>query len=636
MSHHHEEHLKKEHCHHEGECSKSEHNHHGDEGCSCCGHYHHEENRKTIYIRLMLGVLFFLLIIILPVPSYLLIIPYLVLGYDCIWTFFKNIKIGRVFDEAFLMTIATVGAIILDEYTEACAVMFFYQLGELLGDITADKCRNSIKESFDFAPEFARRITENGFEMVSPHELKINERIAVFAGEKIACDGFVYKGDSYVDTSSLTGESMPVHISDGKKVLGGAINLDSPVEIRIMREYKDSSVAKVVRMLEDAAKNKAKSERFITAFSKKYTPAVVLTALISAFLLPLLPSFTLQEGIYTALMFLVVSCPCALVISIPLTLFAGVGRASKEKILFKGNNSLEQLYKIKNFAFDKTGTLTGGKFQVSQKNMADEDFEILGQLERYSNHPLANIISKNAKEPFLEAKEITEIKGMGISAIIGGVKVIAGNEKLMQMYKIEGTDEVLGTVIHLAVDGVYKGYVKLSDELRRETKEIIGSLKKKGAFISILSGDSKVLVKKISEEIGADSFFAELLPEEKVSIAEELKKKEKLLYVGDGINDAPVLAAADIGVSMGGAGSDVAIKNSDIILLEDSLEGLDEAIKISKKTMRIVFQNIAISIGIKVIVMLLGFFNIASMPLAVFADVGVMIIAVLNAARAMK
>ena len=631
MSHHHEKHLNHGHCHeHEGHCCNHTEEHH--EGCCC----HHGENRRTMYIRLTLGLLLTVLGIILPIPSYLLVIPYLILGYDCIWAFLKNITKGKVFDEAFLMTIATVGAIILGEFLEACAVMFFYQAGELLGDITADKCRDSIKESFDFAPEFARRITENGFETVAPSELKVNDRIAVFAGEKIACDGFVYSGSSYLDTSSLTGESAPVYISDGTKVLGGSINLEAPVEIRISREYKDSSVAKVVRMLQEASKNKAKSERFITAFSKKYTPAVVLIALLSAFILPLFPSFTLKEGIYTALMFLVVSCPCALVISIPLTLFAGVGRASKQKILFKGNNSLEGLYKIKNFAFDKTGTLTAGKFQISQKNIEDGDFEALAQIERYSNHPLAGIVSKSAKEPYPKVTGITEIKGMGISAVIDGIKVIAGNEKMMEMHKIEGVESISGTVIHLAKDGVYKGYIKLSDELRKESAEILGRLKKQGANITLLSGDSEEAVKKLSKDVGIDDFYAELLPEEKVRLAEELKKKGRFLYVGDGVNDAPVLASADIGVSMGGAGSDVAIKNSDIILLEDSLEGLNKAIDISRKTMRIVFQNIVISIGVKLIVMILGFLNIASMPLAVFADVGVMIIAVLNAARAMR
>ena len=541
MSQHHHEHEHENCCHSHGEYEHEHCCHRHDEhehGCGC-HHHEHEGNRNVMYARLAVGAVLTVLGAVLPIPGYLLLIPYAVLGYDVLFSSVKNILHGEFFDEEFLMSIATIGALILSKYTEACAVMFFYQTGELLSDITADKCRTSIKNMFDFAPDSARRITETGFETVSPDELKVNDRIAVFAGEKIPCDGFVYSGDSYADTSSLTGESMPVHISDGAKVLGGAINLDSPINVRITEEYKNSSVAKVVRMLEEASKNKSKSEKFITAFAKRYTPAVVLIAVLSAIILPFLPGFDVKSGIYTALMFLVISCPCSLVISIPLTLFAGIGRAAKNKILFKGNNSLESLYKIKNFAFDKTGTLTSGHFGVENTTLSEEDFALLAQTERFSNHPLAAVIASYAKEPYQDAAGIT-------------------------------------------------------------------------------------------------SYHGALLPEDKTRYAEELKENSPLAYVGDGINDAPVLSLADIGISMGGAGSDIAIANSDIILLDDDLKSLETSIDISRKTMRIVYQNIILSLGIKAVVMLLGFLNMSSMALAIFADVGAMVITVLNSIRAMK
>lgn len=625
MSHCHDEHCHHEHHKHEEHCHSHE--------CSC---HHHEESRKPIYIRLGIGLILSIAILLLPIPAYWALVAYVILGYDVLWSSLKNILHGKFFDEEFLMAIATLGAIALGEYIEACAVMFFYQAGELLGHITADKCRDSIKNMFDFAPDSARRITDSGFETVSPNDLKVNDRIAVFAGETIPCDGFCYSGNSYADTSSLTGESMPVHITDGTKVLGGAINLDSPINIRVTAEYKDSSVAKVVRMLEEASKNKSQSEKFITAFAKKYTPAVVIIAFICAIILPLFPQFTIQSGIYTALMFLVVSCPCSLVISIPLTLFAGIGNASKNKILFKGNNSLESLYKIKNFAFDKTGTLTSGKFTVSENTLSNEDFELLAHAERFSSHPLANIIAEYAKPPYKDATEITELKGMGISASIDGKKIIAGNEKLLAMYKTDNLPKITGTVIHLAIDGIYKGYVMLSDTLKESSAEVIGTLKKQGCSAALISGDSEESVKNIAQKTGITNYHAELLPEDKVRIATELKNKGKLAYVGDGINDAPVLALSDIGISMGGAGSDIAIANSDIILLDDNLKSLEKSIKISKKTMSVVYQNIILSIGIKAFVMILGFLNLSSMPLAIFADVGVMIITVLNSIRAMR
>ena len=618
-----------EHCH-------SKQHHHKDEGHSCsCGCHQHEDN-SMIYLRLAGGVIVTLVMLIFHLPSYLILIPYFILGYDILWTAIKNIFKGKFFDETFLMSIATIGAIFLGEYTEACAVMFFYQAGELIGHKTEEKCRNSIKKMFDFAPDSARRITKSGFEIIKPSALKINDCITVFAGEKIPCDGIVYSGESYVDTSSLTGESMPLYVKDGVKVLGGAINNGSPINVRVTAEYKDSSVAKVVRMLEEASKNKAKSEKFMTAFAKKYTPAVVGIALLSAIILPFIPSFDIKSAIYTALMFLVISCPCALVISIPLTLFAGVGNASDNKILFKGNNSLEKLYKIKNFAFDKTGTLTNGKFSVTEKTITDEEFSLLAHTERYSRHPLANIISDYAKAPYKEAKGITEIKGMGISATVDDKKIVAGNGILLKMNKIENISDISGTAVHLAIDGEYRGYVKLSDGIKENALNLISYLKKRGVSLTIISGDSSEAVKEIANKLDISDYYAELLPEKKVEIAKLLKEKGKFTYVGDGINDAPVLAMSDIGISMGGAGADIAMANSDIILLDDSLKSLEKAIKISGKTMRILYQNIIFSVGIKVLVMILGFLGLSSMSLAVFADVGVMILAILNAVRARR
>lgn len=626
--HHHEHHH--EHC----ECS-----HHTTHSCcsgedsGCC---HHNENRRSLYIRFAVGAAAVVAILLLPIPSYFLLIPYLILGYDVLVQSFKNIFKGNFFDEEFLMSVATLGAILLGEYTEACAVMFFYQIGELIGDITSDKCRSSIKNMFDFAPDSARRITDSGFETVTPDQLKPGDKISVFAGEKIPCDGIIYSGNSYLDTSSLTGESMPVYVTDGSKVLGGSINTDSPINIRVTSEYKDSSVAKVVRMLEEASKNKSHSEKFITSFAKKYTPTVVIIALLCAIILPFFPNFTIKSGIYTALIFLVVSCPCALVISIPLTLFAGIGNASKNKILFKSNKSLEALYKIKNFAFDKTGTLTTGNFSISEKCMSGEDFSLLADIERYSRHPLAGVISKFSSVPFKEAKEITEIKGMGITALIDSKKVIAGNSKLLAANKIKNIPDLSGTVIYLAVDGEYKGYVRLTDNLKDEAQDVISNLKQSGATIAVVSGDSEEAVKATADKLGISDYYSELLPENKAEIVKQLKSKNPLAYIGDGINDAPVLTISDIGISMGGAGSDIAIANSDIILLNDNLKKLEKALKISKKTMHIVYQNIVFSIGIKIIVMILGILGISSMPLAIFADVGVMILAILNSIRAIK
>jgi len=608
-----------EHCH----CKHEEHS------CGC----HH---KNTNYLRFAAGLTVAFLIILTRLPSYMLLISYFIFGFDVLRAAVKNIFRGKFFDETFLMSIATVGAIVLGEYIEACAVMLFYQAGEIIAHKTEEKCRSSIKNMFDLAPTQARLITDSGFKIIHPAKLKINDCITVFAGEKIPCDGIVISGKSYVDTSSLTGESMPIYVRDGVAVLGGTINNDSPINVRITAEYKDSSVAKVAKMLEEASKNKSHSEKFMTAFAKKYTPAVVITALLSAVFLPFLPNFDMKSGIYTALMFLVVSCPCALVISIPLTLFAGVGKASENKVLFKGNNALERLYKIKNFAFDKTGTLTSGKFSVVEKNLSDEDFSLLAHTERYSGHPLASIISGYAKAPYKEAKGVTEIKGMGISATIDNKKVIAGNDKLLKMYKIENIPRVSGTAVHLATDGIYRGYVKLSDVLKDDTSDVISNLKKSGVSMAIISGDSSEAVKSTAKQLGISEYHAELLPEEKLKIAQKLKEKGPLAYAGDGINDAPVLAMADIGISMGGAGSDIAISNSDIILMNDSLKALEKAIKISHKTMKIIYQNIIFSIGIKTLVMILGFFGLSSMPLAVFADVGVMILAILNSLRARK
>lgn len=612
------------HCH--------EHNH----GHACgCGHCH-TENHKPLYVRLALGVILSVIFNLLHSNELLLIIPYFILGYDVLRSSAKHIAHGKIFDEQFLMSAATLGALALGEYSEAVAVMFFYQLGELLGDITAEKCRKSIKEMFDFVPDSARRITDSGFEIIKPDELKTGDKMAVFAGEKIPCDAIITEGNSYLNTASLTGESLPQHVGIGSKVLGGSINTDSPITLTVTAEYKNSSIAKVSALLEEAAHKKAKSEKFITAFAKRYTPIVVLTALLSAILLPLLPQFTIESGIYTALMFLVISCPCSLVISIPLTLFAGIGNAAKNKILFRGNSALERLYKIKNFAFDKTGTLTEGKFSISGSTLNDADFETLAQLERFSSHPLAASVAGHAHEPYKKAIGITELKGLGISAEIDGKAVIAGSEKFMELKGITNADKPDSTAVHLAIDQEYKGYVTLEDAPKTEALEAVSYLKSIGADITLLSGDAENSVKKCAEGIGITSYHSALLPHDKVRLAKELSASSPLLYTGDGINDAPVLALADIGVSMGGIGSDVALANSDIILLDDNLNTLTTAIKISKKTMRIVYQNIVLSIGIKALVMLLGFWGLASMPAAIFADVGVMILTVLNSIRAIR
>lgn len=634
---HEHEHCHDEHCHGHKHCHEHEHCHSHDDAC-CCGHDHEHSGGvdKQIIVRLAIGLVLSVVILLAPISELFLIIPYLILGYDVLWASLKNIFRGKLFDERFLMSIATIGALLLGEYTEAAEVMFFYQLGELLSDITAESCRISIKEMFDFAPESARRVCDNGFETIKPDELKVGDRIAVFAGEKIPCDGVVYDGNSYMDTAALTGESMLRHVGVGTEVLGGSINTDSPIYVTVNTEYKDSSVAKVTKMLEEASKNKAPAEKFITSFAKRYTPIVVLIALLSAIILPFLPQFTIESGIYTALMFLVISCPCSLVISIPLALFAGIGRASRHKILFRGNNSLEKLRKIRNFAFDKTGTLTEGKFKIRENTLAPEDFALLAQAERYSNHPLASSVAEYATEPYLSASAITEYKGLGISAELNEQNILAGNKKFLELKGIENIAEANATAIHLAINGEYKGYITLTDAPKAEAANTIEFLKRRKAKVTLLSGDLPDAVKQTADEIGISDYHAALLPQDKVEFVRKLQAASPLCYVGDGINDAPVLALSEIGVSMGGVGSDAAIANSDIILLNDNLQSLDTAIKISEKTMRIVYQNIVLSLGIKAAVMILGFMNLASMPMAIFADVGVMIIAIINSIRATR
>lgn len=613
------------------------------------------KKQKKVLIRIICSIILIIVLSFLPIEGYvrfgLFMVPYLIIGYDILKKAIKGILKRQVFDENFLMAVATVGAIILGDYTEGVAVMLFYQIGELFQSYAVGKSRKNISELMDIRPDYANVEVDGKLEKVDPDEVEKGSVIVVKPGEKLPIDGVVVDGNATLNTSVLTGESMPREVTVGDEVISGCINMNGVLKVQTTKEFGESTVSKILDLVENASSKKSKSENFITKFARIYTPAVCYASLALAVLPPLFSMLILkadanwQVWVYRALTFLVISCPCALVISIPLSFFAGIGGASKKGILVKGSNYLEILADTKYVVFDKTGTMTQGVFEVSgihHNHIADEKLlEYAALAESYSSHPISLSI-KRAYGKDIDpdrVSNIEEISGHGVVATVDGVKVAAGNAKLMNQLGIECINcHHIGTVIHMAVDGMYEGHILISDVLKPTAKEAVKKLKKTGVAKTVmLTGDAKAVADKIAKELQIEEVYSELLPADKVVKVEELlsqkRNKEKLAFVGDGINDAPVLSRADIGIAMGALGSDAAIEAADIVLMDDDPVKIATAIQISKKCLRIVYENIYFAIGIKLFCLLLGAIGIANMWAAIFADVGVMVIAVLNAIR---
>ena len=629
-----------------------------------------EEDTGKIKKKLLIGGILFVLGIFVPKTLFIpklavFLVSYLVIGGDVLLSAFKNILNGQVFDENFLMAIATIGAFAIGEYPEGVAVMLFYQLGELLQGIAVNNSRKSIVSLMDIRPDYANIKVGEGIKKVSPEEIKVGEIIVVKPGEKVPLDGKIVKGVSTFDTSALTGESLPREAKAGDDVLSGFINKNGLIEIQVAKVFSESTVSKILYLMENAGSKKSKTENFITKFARYYTPVVVITALIVAIFPPLLiQGATFSDWIYRALIFLVVSCPCALVISIPLGFFGGIGGASRHGILIKGTNYLEVLNNLESVVMDKTGTLTKGIFKVTEVNAENNikinDFQnnkteltkplllkYAAHIEKFSNHPIAQSIVAEYENSVSKVdenvvKDFEEISGFGIKVNINNHQFLAGNSKLMNLENITfDKKENLGTAIYLAADGKYIGNILISDEVKEDSARAIKGMKENGVKeIVMLTGDNEAIGKNIAEKLGIDKVFTELLPNEKVEKLEEIYKtkseKGKVAFVGDGINDAPVLARADLGIAMGGAGSDAAIEAADVVIMNDEPSKIVTAIKIAKKTKEIVWQNITVAFAIKIVVMALGLFGDATMWEAVFADVGVALLAVLNATRVLR
>ena len=605
-------------------------------------------------IRIIIAAVLIVVFSLLPAEGYLrfglFMIPYLVIGYDILKKAFKGILNKQVFDENFLMAVATVGAILLGDYSEGVAVMLFYQIGELFQSYAVGKSRRNISELMDIRPDYANIEKDGTLEQVDPDEVEIGTIIVVQPGEKVPIDGVITEGTSTLNTSALTGESLPRDAKAGDEVISGCINMTGLLKIRTTKEFGESTVSKILELVENSSSRKSKSENFISKFAKYYTPAVCYGALALAFIPPIVllimgkPAMW-GDWIYRALTFLVISCPCALVISIPLSFFAGIGGASNQGILVKGSNYLETLAQTKYVVFDKTGTMTQGVFEVSgihHNEMPDEKLlEYAALAECSSSHPISKSLQKAYGKPIDRNRvtDIEEISGNGVIAKVDGISVAAGNTKLMNRLGIAYQDcHHVGTVVHMAIDGKYAGHILISDIIKPHAKEAIAELKKAGISKTVmLTGDSKRVADQVAEELGIQEVYSELLPADKVSRVEELlnqkSEKDKLAFVGDGINDAPVLSRADIGIAMGALGSDAAIEAADIVLMDDDPLKISKAIKIARKCIRIVYENIYFAIGIKILCLILGALGIANMWVAIFADVGVMILAVLNAIR---
>ncbi|WP_302653966.1 heavy metal translocating P-type ATPase [uncultured Clostridium sp.] len=596
-----------------------------------------------LYLIAVIGDFKGALALILFVASYLLI------GGKVVLTAIKNIARGQLFDENFLMTVATIGAFSISEYPEAVAVMLFYEIGETIQGYAVNKSRTSISSLMDIRADYANIIIDGKEKKVSPETVKVEDVILVKPGEKVPLDGVVIEGESFIDTSALTGESVPRKIVPNDEILSGGINTSGLLKVKVTKKFGESTVSRILEMVENAASKKADTEKFITKFAKVYTPIVVVLAILIA----VIPSIFIKDALfstwlYRALVFLVVSCPCALVVSVPLGFFAGIGGASKKGVLVKGSNYLELLKDLETVVFDKTGTLTEGVFSVTEINTNGIDkeklIEVAAMAESFSNHPIAiSIIKEYGKEIDKEViKEYKEISGRGIKAVINNEEVLVGNSKLMNEFNILYNEvDSIGTVVYCAINGEFKGSIVISDKIKENAVEALINLKKAGVKKTVmLTGDNKKTAYKVGEKINIDEVHSELLPLDKVKEVEEIMKRSnkngKLAFVGDGVNDAPVLARADIGIAMGGIGSDAAIEAADIVLMKDDINALVDAINVSKKTNKILWQNIVFALGIKILVMVLGTFGIANMWTAVFADVGVTIIAIINSTRCFR
>ena len=615
------------------------------------------KKQKKVLIRIIVAAVLMVALKLLPLEGYvefiLFMIPYLIIGYDILKKAWKGILNKQVFDENFLMAIATVGAIILGEYTEGVAVMLFYQIGELFQSYAVGKSRKNISELMDIRPDYANIEEDGKLVQVDPDEVEIGSVIVVQPGEKIPLDGIVVEGSSTLNTGALTGESIPKEVESGDEVISGCININGLLKIETTKEFGESTVSKILDLVENASSKKSRSENFISKFARIYTPAVCYGALALAVLPPFVSMLFMGfdprwgEWIYRALTFLVISCPCALVISIPLSFFAGIGGASHAGVLVKGSNYLETLSKTKYVVFDKTGTMTQGVFEVvgvHHPTMEEERLlEYAALAEAYSSHPISKSLRKAYGKELDQSRvcDVEEISGHGVVAKVDGITVAAGNKKLMDRLGIVCEEcSHVGTVVHVAVDGVYAGHALISDKLKPHAKEAIRALQKAGVSKTVmLTGDAANVAEQVAKELGIKELYSELLPGDKVEKVEELlaqkDENDKLAFVGDGINDAPVLSRADIGIAMGALGSDAAIEAADIVLMDDDPLKIAKAIKISRKCINIVYQNIIFAIGIKILCLLLGALGIANMWLAIFADVGVMVLAVLNAIRAL-
>ena len=622
-------------------------------------HHHNIDNVENIKKLLIIGGLIYLFAIILPVNKYikiiLFVISYFIVGKDVLVSAYKNIRAGEFFDENFLMGIATIGAFLVGEYTEAVAVMLFYQVGELFQEMAVNKSRKSISDLMNIKPDFANLKVENEIKKVLPEEVNVNDLILVKPGEKVPLDGIIIEGTSTGDTAALTGESLPREFGVGDEILSGTVNNNGLLTIKVTKVFSDSTVSKILDLVQNASSKKSKTEKFITKFARYYTPIIVGVALLVATVPPfVLGNGTFYEWFYRALIFLVVSCPCALVISIPLGFFGGIGAASKNGILIKGGNYLEALDKVDTVIMDKTGTITKGTFKVVEINVKNDKIskekllEYVADVESFSNHPIAKSVveeyEKNGQKVIKESiKKYDEISGYGISAELDDTNILVGNNKLMELEKIEyDFIESIGTTIYVAIDREYAGNIVIADQIKEDSVNAVKALKNQGiSNIVMLTGDNRNIANDIAKKVGINEVYSELLPNEKVDKVEEIfAKKEnkdgKVLFVGDGINDAPVLARADIGVAMGGVGSDAAIEAADVVIMTDELSKISDTIKIAKKTKKIVWQNIIFALSVKAIVLLLGILGLSTIWEAVFADVGVALIAVLNSTRVLN
>ena len=632
-------------------CAADSHGHSHEGGCGCGSHEHGEGEAKTQIVRIAVAVVLTAGLAVFKeriaefsplVLAAAFAVPYLVAGADVLLGAIKNIFKGKVFDENFLMSLATVGAFATGEYAEAVAVMVFYKIGELFEHYAVDKSHRSIAAAMNLRPDSARVIRDGAQITVHPEKVKTGEIILVKPGERIPLDGVVTVGEASVDTSALTGEAEPRSAAVGDSVLSGCVALNGTLEIEVTKEYENSTVAKILELVEQTSKRKTRAENFITKFARYYTPAVVISAVL-LFVIPSIITGDWREWLNRALVFLVVSCPCALVVSVPLTFFGGIGGASKQGILIKGSNYIDALSKTKTVVFDKTGTLTLGSFAVTavkpQGISESELLQLAAAVESCSNHPIAKSITaacENAAD--FKAEQVKEIPGKGISAKINGKTVFAGNEKLMADcgVKIVG-NAPSGATVHLAAEGRYLGCIEVADEIKPGAAQAVEQLKNRCSIKTVmLTGDTEYAAKAVAEKTGIDEFYCGLLPTDKVAKAEELIAEGTLAFVGDGINDAPVLARADVGIAMGGIGSDAAIEAADVVIMDDKPEKTALAVRIAKKTMNIVRQNVVFALGIKLTVLLLGALGHAGMWLAVFADVGVCVLAICNAMRALK